>query len=107
MMAAPEPPDCPADDEPRDLSSLDDIEERLARYRRAGDVLAAATRYRRELRWEILRALASAREGVTRDWRLRTVKRHQSGYTVAECERTFLFVEPVGDEGAPDEPAAS
>jgi hypothetical protein len=100
MTDAPDPAEDAGGDPPapRDLSGVEGIDEMLARYRRAGDVMAAAKQYRKQTRAKILEALGGSFEGFTSAWTLYIRRRHQRAYTVEEHDQTSLYVEPIERE---------
>lgn len=90
-------------DGPRDLSTIEGVDEMLARYVRAGEVMYAAKKFRMETRAKVLEALAGASVGQTTRWILRTERRFQREYTVNERFLNYLLIAPVEDAGGEDE----
>lgn len=86
----------------RDLSTIEGIDALLARYQRAGEVLAAARKFRKQTRRKIIDALGDADTGKTSRWLLRLERRLQSSYTVADHYRNYLLLAPLEDGEADD-----
>jgi hypothetical protein len=92
----------PAEHRVKDLSDVDNIDALLERYQRAGEVMAAAKKFRAQTRAQIFEALGDAHAGQTSRWLLMVQKRFRAGYTVRDHYRHYLLIAAVDDGEADD-----